>query len=134
MIEKIQTQTRGYVSRFEPLLYVSAFTQKDFHYIHARPSTKGPLPRNYNSTLRVHNSSLNTIISIQEGAQSKERNTLGDHKDHKHSLCDLKGSQTIFSHNKDPKDRIRIDWLNRKIMFIFVHQEDLLLGNCFLIC
>ena len=28
-----QTQTPKYVSRFEPLLYVLAFTQKDFHYI-----------------------------------------------------------------------------------------------------
>ena len=28
-----QTQTPRYVSRFEPLLYVPAFTQKDFHYI-----------------------------------------------------------------------------------------------------
>jgi len=27
-----QTQTPRYVSRFEPLLYVPAFTQKDFHY------------------------------------------------------------------------------------------------------
>ena len=28
-----QTQTPRYVSTFEPLLYVPAFTQKDFHYI-----------------------------------------------------------------------------------------------------
>ena len=27
-----QTQTTRYVSRFEPLLYVPAFTQKDFHF------------------------------------------------------------------------------------------------------
>ena len=27
-----QTQTQGYVSRFEPSLNVPAFTQKDFHY------------------------------------------------------------------------------------------------------
>ena len=26
-----QAQTQRYVSRFEPLLYVPAFTQKDFH-------------------------------------------------------------------------------------------------------
>ena len=32
----------------EPPLYVPAFTQKDFHYIHQGPSTKGPSPRNYN--------------------------------------------------------------------------------------
>jgi len=53
--EKIQMQTRGYVLRFEPLLYIPTFTQKDFHYVHTRPSTKGPLPRNYNSTPGVHN-------------------------------------------------------------------------------
>ena len=29
-----QTKTLRYVSRFEPLLYVPAFTQKDFHYVH----------------------------------------------------------------------------------------------------
>ena len=28
-----QTQTPRYVSRFELLLYVPAFTQKDFHYL-----------------------------------------------------------------------------------------------------
>ena len=27
-----QSQTRIYVSRFEPLLYVPVFTQKDFYY------------------------------------------------------------------------------------------------------
>ena len=31
--KKIQTQTSGYVSRVEPLLYVPAFTQKDFYYL-----------------------------------------------------------------------------------------------------
>ena len=54
-----QTQTTRYVSSYEPLLYVPAFTQKDFHYDHKRPSTKGPSPTNYNSTLRVHYFSLN---------------------------------------------------------------------------
>ena len=29
-----QTQTIRYVSRFEPLFYVPAFTKKDFHYVH----------------------------------------------------------------------------------------------------
>ena len=40
------------------MLYSPAFTQKDFHYVHTGPSTKGPPPRNYNSTLGVHYSSL----------------------------------------------------------------------------
>ena len=73
-------------------------------------SIQGPPLGNYNSTPE-HTTPLYTITSTQEGAQSKERNTLGDHKDHKHSLGDLEGSQTIFSQNKDPKDRNRIDWL-----------------------
>ena len=56
--ESRSNQIQGYVSRFEPLLYVPAFTQKDLHYVHIGPFTKGPPPRNYNSTLGVHNSSL----------------------------------------------------------------------------
>ena len=36
-----QMQTPRYVLRFEPLLYVFAFTQKDFHYVHTGPPTKG---------------------------------------------------------------------------------------------
>ena len=60
-------QIQGYVLRFEPLLYVPTSTQKDFYYVHTGPSTKGALLRNYNSTPRVHNSSLYTITSTQEG-------------------------------------------------------------------
>ena len=37
-----QSQTQRYVSRFEPLLYVPAFTQKDFHYnVHTGLPTQG---------------------------------------------------------------------------------------------
>ena len=33
----------GYVSRFKPLLYVPAFSQKDFHYnVHTELPTQGP--------------------------------------------------------------------------------------------
>ena len=53
-----QTQITRYVLRFEQLLYVPAFTQKDFYYVYTGPSTNGPSPRNYNSTLRVYYSSL----------------------------------------------------------------------------
>ena len=58
---------------FEPLLYVPAFTQKDFHYVHTEPSTKRPPLRNYNSTLRVHNSSLkhNLLYTREKGTKSK---------------------------------------------------------------
>ena len=48
--EKNPNEAQGYVSRFGLLFYVPAFTQKDFHYVHQGPSTKGPPPRNYNDT------------------------------------------------------------------------------------
>ena len=35
-----QMQTPRYVSRFKPLLYVPAFTQKDFYYVHTGPPTQ----------------------------------------------------------------------------------------------
>ena len=71
---KIQLQTRGNVSRFETLLYVSAFTKKYFPYVHTGPSTKEPPPRNYNYKSGVHNSTLsNTITSTQEGRQAKKK-------------------------------------------------------------
>jgi len=50
---KHQDMLRGRATALRP-----AFTQKDFHYVHIGPFTKGPPPRNYNSTLGVHNSSL----------------------------------------------------------------------------
>ena len=60
-----QTQTPRYVSRFEPLLYVPAFTQKDFHYVPQRASTKGPPSRNYNDTNKKY-TTLALYTSIQE--------------------------------------------------------------------
>ena len=40
-----QTQTPRYILRFEPLLYVPAFTQKDFHYMSTQdlPHREPPL-------------------------------------------------------------------------------------------
>jgi len=56
-----QTQTQGYVLRFDPMLYVTAFTQKDFHYVHRGPSTKeGPPSRNYN----LHTGSTQLQLSL----------------------------------------------------------------------
>ena len=72
-------QTTRYVSRFEPLLYVPAFTQKNFHYVHTGPSTKGPPLGIYNSTLEYTTPFSNTITSTQEGyaqSQSKEKITI----------------------------------------------------------
>jgi len=55
-----QSQTLRYVSRFEPLLYVPTFTQKDFHYIvHAGLSTQGTSTENLGNT----NSDYTTPLS-----------------------------------------------------------------------
>jgi len=62
-----QTKTTRYISRFEPLLYVPAFTKKDFHYVHKGPPTKGHPLRNYNSTLGVHYFSLKHNHPTEEG-------------------------------------------------------------------
>ena len=64
-------QTPRYVSRFESLFYVPSFTQKDFHYVHTGPSTKGPSSRNYNSTLGVHYSSLKYNWLYTRGTRHK---------------------------------------------------------------
>ena len=37
---EIQTQTQAYVLKFESPLYIPAFTQKDFHYVHIGPPIK----------------------------------------------------------------------------------------------
>ena len=50
-----------------------AFTQKDFYYVHTRPSIKGPSPRNYNSTLGVHYSSLNHNHLYTRGIGTKPK-------------------------------------------------------------
>ena len=46
-----QSQTTRYVSRFEPLFYVPAFTQKDFHYnVHTGLPTQGTSTENLGNT------------------------------------------------------------------------------------
>ena len=77
-----QTQTTRYVSRFEPLLYVPAFTRKDFNYVHTEPSTKGPQLRNYNTALEVYYSSLKHnhlyIRGIDTNPKKRRDYKLGD--------------------------------------------------------
>jgi len=59
-----QSQTPRYITRFEPLLYVSAFTQKNFHYnFHTGLSTLRIWVNTTRSTQLL--SSTNTI-STQE--------------------------------------------------------------------
>ena len=60
-----------YVSKFAQLRYVPVFTQKDFHYVHTEPSTKGPPLRNYNSTLGVYYSSLKCNHLYTRGIDTK---------------------------------------------------------------
>ena len=92
-----QTQIPRYILRFESLLYVPAFTQKDFHYVHTGPSTKRPPLRNYKSTSGVHNSTFNTQIYTQEmGTKpiTKQRKIYlvisNDHKQFSHKTKILK--------------------------------------------
>ena len=87
---KIQTQTHGYVPRFDPLLYVTAFTQKDFYYVHQGPSTKRPPPRNYKNTNKKYTTPTLTHLYTRGRHKVKykvkKKLYLGDHKDHKYNL------------------------------------------------
>ena len=72
-----QTQTPRYVSRFEPLLYVSAFTQKDFHYVHIGPPTKGTSTEEFTITnLGVHNSLQHNHLYTRGKTLSQNNNHL----------------------------------------------------------
>jgi len=61
-------QTPRYVSSFEPLLYVSAFTQKEFHYIvHIGLFTQGTSTENLGNTILEYTTPLSTnTTSTQE--------------------------------------------------------------------
>ena len=65
--------TPRYISRFEPLLYVPAFIQKDFQYIHTGPPTKETSFEEFAITNLEYTTPLsNTTISTQE-ARHKAR-------------------------------------------------------------
>ena len=62
-------QTPGYVSRFKPLLYVPALTQKDFYYsVHTGLPTQGTSTENLGNTTLEYTTPLsnNTTTSTQE--------------------------------------------------------------------
>ena len=63
-----QLQTPRYVSRFEPLLYVPAFSQKDFYYIvYTGLPTQGTSTEDLdNTTLEYTTLSQSNITSTQE--------------------------------------------------------------------
>ena len=63
-----QSQTQRYVSRFEPLLYVPAFTQKDFQYASTQdyPHREPPLRIWVIQTWSTQLPSQTTTISTQD--------------------------------------------------------------------
>ena len=102
-------QTPGYVSRFEPLLYVPPSSDKRISTMSTQDLPQRDLDRGIiitTESTQLHSLKHKHLHKRWALSQSKEKITLGDHKDHNHSLCDLKGSQIIFS-QKDPKDRYR---------------------------
>ena len=71
-------QTTRYVSRFEPLLYVPAFTQKDFHYnIHTGLPTQGTSTKDLGNTNLEYTTLLsnNNNLNTRGKAQSHTRST-----------------------------------------------------------
>jgi len=69
------TQTPRYVWRFEPLLYVPVFTQKDFHYVHIGPPTKGTSTEEFVITkLGVHNYSFQHNHLYIRGKTQRQNN------------------------------------------------------------
>ena len=69
-----QAQTTRFVSRFEPLLYVSAFTQKDFHYMSTQDLTPRNLHRGITTLYLKYITPLsNTITSTQRGIDTKPK-------------------------------------------------------------
>ena len=60
--------------RFEPLLYVLAFTQKDFYYTSTGPPTQGSSTEDLaNANLGIHNSSLQQKITSTKRQDTKPK-------------------------------------------------------------
>ena len=75
-----QSQTTRYVSRFEPLLYVPAFTQKDFHYnVHTGLPTQGTSIEDLDNTNLEYTTPLsnNNNIYTRDKAQQQSPLTRG---------------------------------------------------------
>ena len=103
-----QMQTSEYILRFEPLLYIPVFTQKDFHYVHIGPSTKGPPPENYNNTSLKYTTPTLTPLHKRDHKVKKELQSWWSN-DHKPHLVISKDHKQFSHKNKDPKDRSRDD-------------------------
>jgi len=99
-----QTQTIRYVSRFEPLLYVPAFTHKHFHYVYIGLFTNGPPLRNYNTTFRVHYSSFkhNHLYTRGIGTKTKHNHLYTRGIRHKVKV------QTQSPHHKRDRHKVKV--------------------------
>ena len=62
-----------YVSRFEPLLYVPAFTQKDFHYIHTGPPTQGTSTEEFAITNLEYTTPLSNVTTSTQEVRHKAK-------------------------------------------------------------
>ena len=68
-----QSQTQRYVSRFEPLLYIPAFTQKDFHYIvHTGLPTQGTSTEDLGNTNLEYTTSLSNNNLYRRGKAQQQ--------------------------------------------------------------
>ena len=81
-----QTQTPTYVSRFEPLLYVPAFTQKDFHYVHTGPPTKGTYTVKFTIANLEYIAPLSNITTSTQEVRHKAKTQSPLHKRDGHKV------------------------------------------------
>ena len=95
-----QSQTQRYVSRFEPLLHVPVFTQKDFYYnVH----TGFPTQETSTEDLSKYNQECTTLLSNKHNLYTRG-------KAQQQSPLHLEGwalsQTTITSHQRDKNQRM----------------------------
>ena len=72
-----QTQTPRYASRFKPLLYVSALTQKDFHYIvYTGLPTQGTSTEDLGNTTLEYTTPLSNKHNLYTRGKAKQQSPL----------------------------------------------------------
>jgi len=65
-----QSQTTRYILRFKPLLYVPAFTQKDFHYsVYTGLLTQGTSTEDLGKTNQEYTTPLSTNTTFTQEAR-----------------------------------------------------------------
>ena len=88
-----QTQTSRYFLRFEPLLYVPAFTQKDFHYVHTGPPQREPPQTN----LQLQTWSMQLLSPTQPPLQKRRHKTKTQSSLHKRDKAQSQTTTSIIS-------------------------------------